>query len=85
MKKRGMKRQLLGKVVSDKMDKTVVVLVERIEKHRLYKKYVRRHTKFAAHDEENACRIGDTVRITESRPISKSKKWRVSNIVERAV
>jgi small subunit ribosomal protein S17 len=85
MKKRGMKRQLLGKVVSDKMDKTVVVLVERIEKHRLYKKYVRRHTKFAAHDEKNACRIGDTVRITESRPISKSKKWRVSNIVERAV
>jgi small subunit ribosomal protein S17 len=85
MKKRGMKRQLLGKVVSDKMDKTVVVLVERIEKHRLYEKYVRRHTKFAAHDEKNACRIGDTVRITESRPISKSKKWRVSNIVERAV
>ncbi len=85
MKKRGMKRQLLGKVVSDKMDKTVVVLVERIEKHRLYKKYVRRHTKFAAHDEKNACRIGDTVRLTESRPISKSKKWRVSNIVDRAV
>lgn len=85
MKKRGMKRQLLGKVVSDKMDKTVVVLVERIEKHRLYKKYVRRHTKFAAHDEKNDCRIGDTVRITESRPLSKNKRWRVSDIVERAL
>lgn len=85
MKKRGMKRQLLGKVVSDKMDKTVVVLVERVEKHRLYKKFIKRHAKFAAHDEENSCQVGDKVRITESRPISKSKKWRVSEIVEKAV
>lgn len=85
MKKRGMKRQLLGKVVSDRMDKTVVVLVERVEKHRLYKKYIKRHTKFAAHDEENSCQVGDKVRITESRPISKTKKWRVSEIVEKAV
>jgi len=85
MKKRGMKRQLLGIVVSDKMDKTVTVLVERLVKHPLYQKYVRRRAKYAAHDRDDACRIGDKVVITESRPISKSKKWRVSKIVEKAV
>ena len=85
MKKQGMKRQLLGTVVSDKMDKTSVVMVERLVKHRLYQKYVRRRAKFAAHDEGNACRIGDKVIITESRPLSKNKKWRVSKIVEKAV
>jgi len=85
MKKRGMKRQLLGRVVSDKMEKTVVVLVERVEKHRRYKKYIRRHTKFSAHDEKNSCQVGDKVRIMESRPLSKTKKWRVSEIVEKAV
>lgn len=85
MKKRGMKRQLTGTVVSDKMEKTIVVKVERLVKHRLYKKYVKRRAQFAAHDENNACRIGDKVVITESRPLSKSKKWRVSQIVEKAV
>lgn len=85
MKNRGMRRQLQGTVTSDKMDKTVVVLVERIVKHRLYKKYVKRHTKFAAHDEANECRIGDKVVITESRPLSKMKRYRVSKIVEKAV
>lgn len=85
MKKRERKRQLLGTVVSDKMDKTVTVLVERLVKHRLYKKYVRRRAKFAAHDEQNSCRIGDKVIITESRPLSRTKKWRVSRIVEKAV
>lgn len=85
MKKRGMKRQLVGTVVSNKMDKTVVVLVERLVKHRLYHKYIRRRAKFAAHDEANACGIGDRVLITESRPLSKSKKWRVSDIMVKAV
>jgi len=85
MKKRGMRRSVVGTVVSDKMDKTVVVLVERLVKHKLYHKYIRRHAKFAAHDEENTCRIGDKVVITESRPLSKSKHWRVGKIIEKAV
>ena len=85
MKKRGSRRQLGGIVVSDKMDKTVVVMVERLVKHRLYKKYIRRRTKFTVHDEDNRCRMGDKVIITESRPLSKMKRWRVSNIVEKAV
>jgi small subunit ribosomal protein S17 len=85
MKNRGLKRQLVGKVVSDKMDKTVVVLVERLVKHRLYKKFIRRRTKFAAHDEANSCQAGDKVVITESRPLSRTKRWRVSKIVEKAV
>lgn len=85
MKQRGTKRQVEGTVVSDKMDKTVVVQVERLVKHRLYKKYIRRRDKFAAHDENNSCKIGDKVLITESRPLSKTKRWRVSDIVEKAV
>jgi len=85
MKNRGMRRQVVGKIVSDKMDKTVVVLVERLVKHRLYHKYVRRRAKFSAHDEDNMCHVGDKVLITESRPISKTKKWRVSKIIEKAV
>ncbi|SCY80116.1 30S ribosomal protein S17 [Desulfoluna spongiiphila] len=85
MKKRGMKRQLQGTVVSDKMDRTVVVLVERLVKHPLYKKYIKRHNKYAAHDAENACGIGDKVVICECRPLSKSKRHRVSKIVEKAV
>jgi small subunit ribosomal protein S17 len=85
MKTRGNRRQVVGKVVSDKMDKTVVVQVERLVKHSLYKKYIRRQNKFAAHDENNECRIGDKVLITESRPLSRIKRWRVSEIVEKAV
>lgn len=85
MKERGMRRQQLGTVVSDKMDKTVVVLVERYVKHKLYKKYVKRHIKYKAHDEANACGNGDRVLITECRPMSKTKRWRVSSIVEKAV
>ncbi len=85
MKERGMKRQLVGTVVSDRMEKTVVVRVERLVLHPLYKKYIRRHTKFSAHDEENACRVGDKVLITDSRPLSKTKRWRVSSILEKAV
>lgn len=75
----------MGTVTSDKMDKTVVVLVERIVKHKLYKKFVKRHAKFAAHDEANECKIGDKVMIIESRPLSKTKRYRVSKIVEKAV
>jgi small subunit ribosomal protein S17 len=85
MKKRGMKRQLTGTIVSDKMEKTVVVQVERYVKHRLYQKYIRRRARFAAHDEVNACKVGDKVIITESRPLSKNKRWRVSQIVTKAV
>ena len=67
------------------MDKTVVVMVERLVKHRLYHKHIRRRAKFSAHDESNSCQVGDKVMITESRPLSKSKKWRVSKIIEKAV
>ena len=76
---------MIGTVTSNKADKTVTVLVERLVKHRLYLKYVRRRTKFAAHDNQNDCRIGDKVLISESRPISKTKRWRVVKIVEKAV
>ena len=85
MEKKIQKRQMVGIVVSDKMDKTVVVLVERLVKHKLYKKYIRRRAKFAAHDENNASRIGDKVLITQSKPLSKTKRWRVSQIIEKAV
>lgn len=82
-KQRGNAKRLTGLVVSDKMDKTVVVLVERLVKHPVYKKYVRRRSKFAAHDELNDCRVGDTVLITQSRPLSRTKRWRVSKVLER--
>ena len=85
MKKRLLRRQVVGTVVSDKMDKTVIVIVERLVKHRLYKKYIRRRSKFAAHDENNTSKVGDKVMITQSRPLSKTKRWRVSKIVEKAV
>ena len=76
---------MIGTVTSNKADKTVTVLVERLVKHRLYLKYVRRRTKFAAHDDQNDCRIGDKVLISETRPLSKTKRWRVVKIVEKAV
>jgi small subunit ribosomal protein S17 len=85
MKKRLLRRQVVGTVVSDKMDKTVIVIVERLVKHRLYKKYIRRRSKFTAHDENNTSKIGDKVLIIQSRPLSKTKRWRVSKIVEKAV
>ena len=71
----------IGRVVSDKMDKTVVVVYEWSQPHPIYKKAVRRRTKFYAHDEQNRCRLGDTVRIIESRPRSKNKRWRVDEIL----
>jgi small subunit ribosomal protein S17 len=85
MKTRGTRRQVLGTIVSNKMDKTVVVQVERLVKHSLYKKYIRRRNRYMAHDDDNACQIGDRVLITESRPLSKVKRWRVSRIIEKAV
>ena len=85
MKNRGQRKEVIGTIVSDKMDKTVVVLVDRLVKHPLYHKYIRRRSRFSAHDEGNSCQIGDKVRITESRPLSRTKKWRVSEILEKAL
>ncbi len=76
---------MVGTVTSNKMDKTVIVLVERLVKSKLYHKYIRRRSKFAAHDESNACQIGDKVIITESKPLSRLKRWRVNKIIEKAV
>ncbi len=78
-------RTLQGRVVSDKMDKTVTVLLERQVKHPLYKKYIRRSTKLHVHDEKNECAIGDTISICECRPISKTKSWQLVEIVERGI
>ena len=83
--KTGMNRTLVGRVVSDKMQETVTVLVERRVKHPIYGKYVKRSTKLHAHDENNQCRIGDTVTIRETRPVAKTKAWALVEIVERAV
>lgn len=77
-------RTLMGRVISDKMDKTITVLIERRVKHPIYGKYVKRSTKLHAHDETNQCRIGDTVTIRETRPLSKTKAWTLVEVVERA-
>ena len=77
-------RSLTGRVVSDKMDKTVTVLVERKVKHPLIGKVVRQSKKFHAHDEKNECGIGDTVKIAETRPLSKTKRWRLVEVIEKA-
>jgi len=81
---RNLRKTKTGKVVSDKMDKTIVVEIIDSVQHPLYKKFVKRSTRFKAHDEMNECKIGDTVEITETRPLSKDKRWRVSEILERA-
>lgn len=77
-------RTVTGRVVSDKMDKTITVLVERTEKHPLYGKFIRRSTKLHAHDENNECRLGDTVKVVETRPYSKSKTWNLVQVVNKA-
>ncbi|WAM34650.1 30S ribosomal protein S17 [Caldicellulosiruptor morganii] len=82
--KRGLRKTRIGVVVSDKMDKTVVVAVETLVQHPLYKKTIKRTTKFKAHDENNECRVGDKVLIMETRPLSKEKRWRVVKILEKA-
>ena len=79
----GKRRNKTGRVVSDKMDKTVVVSVERLRRHPIYKRVVRLSSKFKAHDEENTARVGDTVRIEESRPLSAEKRWTVVEVVAR--
>ncbi len=81
---RGIRKARVGRVVSNKMDKTVVVEVRSTRRHPLYDKPVRREGKFYAHDEQNECRPGDVVRIVETRPLSKQKRWRVAEVVEKA-
>ncbi len=81
---RGKRKTEVGTVISDKMDKTVVVRVERLVQHPKYKKYIKRYTKYKAHDEKNECRVGDKVLIIETRPLSKTKRWRVMQILEKA-
>lgn len=81
---RGNRKVRIGRVVSDKMDKTIVVSVETFVQHPLYGKSVKRTTKFKTHDEENQCNVGDKVRIMETRPLSKEKRWRLVEIIERA-
>lgn len=84
MSERALRKTRTGKVISDKMDKTVVVAVETREKHPLYGKMMKRTLKVKAHDENNECGIGDTVRVMETRPLSKDKRWRVESIIEKA-
>ena len=85
MEERNLRKVMIGTVVSDKMDKTVVVDVETSVRHKVYKKTVKRTYKLKAHDEENACKVGDKVKVMETRPLSKDKRWRVVEIVEKAV
>jgi small subunit ribosomal protein S17 len=84
MEERGKRKTLMGVVSSDKMDKTVIVMVNRLVLHPVYKKYVRKRTKVKAHDEKNECHVGDKVLLIETRPLSKEKRWRVKEILERA-
>ena len=84
MEERNLRKTRTGKVVSDKMDKTIVVAVEDHVKHPLYKKIVKRTYKLKAHDENNECKIGDTVKVMETRPLSKVKRWRLVEIMEKA-
>ena len=83
MAEKSIKRELSGIITSDKMEKSVVVTVERLEKHPVFKKYIRRRMKFKAHDEKNECKMGDKVLIRECRPLSKDKCWRVVDLIER--
>lgn len=82
--KRGLRKTKTGKVVSDKMDKTIIVIIETSVKHPLYKKIIKRTLRLKAHDENNECVIGDKVKVMETRPLSKGKRWRLVEIVEKA-
>lgn len=84
MEERNLRKTRTGKVVSDKMDKTIVVTVEDHVKHPLYKKIVKRTYKLKAHDEKNECNVGDTVKVMETRPLSKDKRWRLVEVIEKA-
>ena len=82
--KRNLRKERIGVVVSNKMDKSIVVEIERREKHPIYGKFIKKTNRFMAHDEKEECNIGDTVRIMETRPLSKRKRWRLVEIIERA-
>ncbi|QOV19772.1 30S ribosomal protein S17 [Blautia liquoris] len=84
MEERNLRKTRVGKVVSDKMDKTIVVAIEDHVKHPLYKKIVKKTYKLKAHDENNECKIGDTVKVMETRPLSKDKRWRLVSVLEKA-
>jgi small subunit ribosomal protein S17 len=83
MTERGVRKRLVGTVVSDGMDKTALVLVNRLARHPVYKKYIRKRKKYMAHDPQNLCKLGDKVQIIESRPISRRKRWQVVGILEK--
>ena len=80
----GHKRTIMGVVVSNKMDKTIIIRTERLVKHPVFHKYIKRHVKYKAHDEGNICNIGDRVLVVESRPLSREKRWRLRKIIEKA-
>jgi len=82
--KRGLRKTRVGKVTSDKMDKTIVVSIETSVKHPLYKKFIKRTYNLKAHDENNECKVGDIVKVMETRPLSRDKRWRLVEIIERA-
>ena len=84
MKERRHRKNRVGRVLSNKMEKTITIAVERMVKHPFYGRYVRRTTKLTVHDEEQTCRIGDIVRVTETRPLSKNKRWRLTEVIQRA-
>lgn len=84
METRNLRKERIGVVSSDKMDKSIVVMVESKKKHPIYGKFIKQSNKFVAHDEKNDCNIGDTVKIMEVRPLSKSKRWRLVEVLERA-
>jgi len=83
MGERGQRKRLVGTVIGNRMDKTVVILVERLIRHAAYKKFVRRRAKYLAHDAGNVCGVGDKVRIVECRPLSKRKRWQVVDVIEK--
>ena len=85
MEEKNLRKTMVGKVISDKMDKTVVVAVETSVKHSVYNKIMKRTYKLKAHDKENECKIGDTVKVMETRPLSKDKRWRVVEIMQKAI
>ena len=85
MEERNLRKVMIGKVVSDKMDKTVVVAVETSVRHKIYNKIIKRTYKLKAHDEANECKVGDTVKVMETRPLSKDIRWRVVEVMEKAV
>jgi small subunit ribosomal protein S17 len=84
MEQRGLRKTRVGIVVSDKMDKTITIAIERKVPHPIYKKYFKKTTKLMAHDEKSECRVGDKVKVMETRPLSKNKRWRMVEIVEKA-